>query len=225
METKKNPKADLEKQRTGFVLLGFIFALSIIFLAFEWTTRPSQVEKLEKIVMNTDEEIIAVTNEPEPPTPTKPPEQITDLFEIKENDVQIDDQNLDLDFETDEDDIIDIPDFETNQPDMDEPVFMVVEEQPSFPGGEEAFREFLRDNIEYPDAARDHGIEGTVYVQFVVNTDGSVSGVKAVRGVDPLLDEEAMRVVKMVPRWNPGKQRGKPVKALFTVPIKFQLAN
>lgn len=106
---------------------------------------------------------------------------------------------------------------------QEEVVFFIVEEMPEFPGGEEALRAFISQNIDYPAVAQDKGIQGKVYVTFVVSADGSVKNTKVVRGVDPVLDQEALRVVNAMPRWAPGKQRGQAVNVAYTVPISFVL--
>jgi TonB family protein len=105
----------------------------------------------------------------------------------------------------------------------DDDVFVIVEDMPEFPGGEKAFKQFVADNVNYPVQASDKGIQGRVYVQFVVNENGMVENPKVVRGVDPLLDEEAIRVISSMPAWKPGKQKGKAVKVSYTAPINFKL--
>jgi protein TonB len=102
-------------------------------------------------------------------------------------------------------------------------VFIIVEEEPVFPGGISALLRTISQNIEYPEIAKETGTKGRVFVNFVVNQQGKVEQVKVIRGVDPLLDREAARVISNLPDWTPGKQRGKPVKVAFTVPINFQL--
>jgi len=102
-------------------------------------------------------------------------------------------------------------------------VFTIVEEMPMFPGGDDSLRKFIAKSVKYPEVARENGIQGRVYVQFVVNGRGKVEQVKVARGVDPTLDKEAMRIIETLPSWQPGKQRGKPVKVSFTVPINFKL--
>lgn len=102
-------------------------------------------------------------------------------------------------------------------------VFDVVEEQPSFPGGQGALMQWLRDNIKYPVIAAENGIEGRVIVQFVVSKTGSISNVAVVRGVDPSLDKEAVRVVSNMPNWTPGKQNGTTVNVRYTLPVTFKL--
>ena len=102
-------------------------------------------------------------------------------------------------------------------------VFMVVEALPSFPGGKEACAKFLASNIKYPAIAQENGIQGIVICSFVVSPDGSIINAKVIRGVDPSLDKEALRVVGLMPKWNPGEQRGKPVPVEVNLPIEFHL--
>jgi protein TonB len=103
------------------------------------------------------------------------------------------------------------------------PVFTIFEEMPSFPGGEAERNKFLAENIVYPQQATENGIQGTVYVSFVVDSKGNVTDVKVLRGIGGGCDEEALRVVKMMPQWHPGKQNGKLVRVLFNMPIYFKL--
>lgn len=103
------------------------------------------------------------------------------------------------------------------------PIFTVVEEMPGFPGGEESRLKFLQDNIQYPQVAKESGISGTVYVSFVVDSKGKVTDVKVLRGIGGGCDEEAIRVIRLMPHWHPGKQAGKPVRVQFTMPIRFTL--
>jgi len=103
------------------------------------------------------------------------------------------------------------------------PIFTIVEEMPSFPGGDEPRVKFLRDNIVYPQMAKENNIQGTVYVSFVVDSKGKVTDVRLLRGIGGGCDEEAIRVVKLMPPWNPGKQNGKSVRVQFNMPIRFTL--
>ena len=107
--------------------------------------------------------------------------------------------------------------------DLENTVFFIVEEMPEFPGGEEELLKFVTENTKYPEVAKEKKIQGKVFVQFVINKDGNVEDVKLAKGVDPLLDEAAMNIVKSMPQWKPGKQRGQYVKVSFTIPINFQL--
>lgn len=104
-----------------------------------------------------------------------------------------------------------------------EEVFTVVEKMPEYPGGEEERVNFLVKNVKYPEEARKNGISGTVYVSFIVEKNGKISDVKALKGVDESLDNEAVRVVNLMPDWKPGMQRGKPVRVQFNMPIQFNL--
>lgn len=106
---------------------------------------------------------------------------------------------------------------------IETPIFTVVEEMPTFPGGDESRVKFLTENIHYPQMAKESGIQGTVFVTFVIDEKGRVADVKVLRGIGGGCDEEAIRVVKMMPPWNAGKQSGKPVRVQFNMPIKFTL--
>jgi len=105
----------------------------------------------------------------------------------------------------------------------EEKIFNIVEVKPEFPGGQDSLDNFLRDNLKYPREAIEVGLEGTVFVRFVVEKDGSITNVEVRRSVHRLLDEEAVRVTKLMPIWKPGTQIGKPVRVSFTLPINFQL--
>ena len=106
---------------------------------------------------------------------------------------------------------------------VEEEVFVVVEEQAEFPGGLDSMYAYIVKNLKYPEAAKEKGIEGRVFVQFVIEKDGSISNVKILRGIGGGCEEAAVEMIKNMPKWKPGKQRGKPVRFLFTLPIKFEL--
>lgn len=114
---------------------------------------------------------------------------------------------------------------DTNKVKTAEPIVDFAEVEPQYPGGDSAMVNFIRDNVTYPEESREMGEQGTVYVQFVVNTDGSISEVEVIRGVSQLLDEEAMRVIKLMPNWIPGMQQGKPVRVRYRIPIKFSIST
>lgn len=228
MELKKNPKADLQKMKLLFTEIGLVAALGVVLLAFEWTSSGdinTDLANLQDVVM--EEEMIPITQmeEIKPPPPPPEPVQVTDVINIVEDDVDIDD-NLDIfDSEFREDVAVKIVKFQEEEEEMEEEqVFVVVEDMPGFGGGDSnKFREYIAKNLRYPEVAAENGIQGRVFVQFVVEPDGRVSNVKVVRGVDPALDKEAVRVVESSPPWKPGKQRGKPVRVSFTFPIIFVL--
>lgn len=102
---------------------------------------------------------------------------------------------------------------------------VMVEEMPEFPGGQEALAAFMIKEVKYPKKAKRAGIEGQVVVGFIVDKDGSVTDVTVAKGVDPLLDEEAMRAVRLMPKWRPGMMNGKPVKTKFNLPVRFRLKD
>ncbi|VAW30447.1 putative TonB-dependent receptor [hydrothermal vent metagenome] len=227
MELKKSPKADLETKRNIFLMLGLVISLGIILVAFEWTTKPSQTSSLGSVQsQEIDEEIIPITRQEEiKPPPPPPPPKVIEVLNIVDDDVDIEDELEIEDSEADDETIIDLPPvvLADEEEEDDTQVFFIVEDMPEFPGGELALRKFIANSIKYPVIAQENGIEGKVYVTFVVDKDGSVSNAKIARGVDPSIDKEALRVVSNLPRWKPGKQRGKPVRVSYTVPINFVL--
>ncbi|MDZ7742346.1 MAG: energy transducer TonB [Bacteroidota bacterium] len=223
MEAKKTKKADLENKKTIFIQIGMIIALGVVLLAFEWKTyEKAEVNTLQRDdVELVQEEIIQTKQEIKPPPPP-PPKQVTQI-EIVEDDVEIEDE-IEIDVEADMETEVDeyIPVFEEEEAEEAE-IFSVVESMPEFPGGQTALFKFLQQNIDYPEIAKESGIQGRVFVTFVVETDGSVTDVRILRGIGGGCDEEALRVVKSMPKWNPGKQRGKPVRVQFNLPVKFTL--
>ncbi|MDD4599139.1 MAG: energy transducer TonB, partial [Lentimicrobiaceae bacterium] len=212
MEAKKSPKADLERKRTVFVQIGMIISLALILLAFEWKTYDvEQTQIAARQAENVEEEMIEITQQNKPPPPPAPPPTTT-LINIVQDDVEVLDDII-IDAEATQ--FTEIPTYTPPAVVEEEEVaeaeiFTVVEDQPSFPGGDEARIRFLQENIKYPQMARESGIQGTVYVTFVVEKNGAVTDVRVLRGIGGGCDEEAVRVIKAMPRWNPGKQRGKP---------------
>jgi protein TonB len=228
MELKKSPKADLEKKKLIFSEIGLVVSLLIVLMAFEWKSTggiKTDFANLQDVAM--EEEMIPITQQEEikPPPPPPQPIQVIDVINIVEDDVDLDDDFDLFDSEFDENLAVRIVNFQEEEEDVEEEqIFVVVEDMPGFGGGDSnKFREYISKNLRYPDIAAENGIQGRVFVQFVVEPDGSVSNVKVVRGVDPSLDREAIRVVESSPKWKPGKQRGKPVRVSFTFPIIFVL--
>jgi periplasmic protein TonB len=226
MEVKKSPKADLESKRSVFLMVGLVLALGLTLVAFEYRSAPKKTDTLGQLQMqDIEEEIIPITREQEVQPPPPPPPQVVEVLNIVDDEMEIDD-DLKIDTEVTADMIIDVaPVIQTRKEveEEDTQVFFIVEDMPEFPGGELALRQFIANSIKYPVIAQENGIQGRVYVTFVVDADGSVSEPRIARGVDPSLDKEALRVVGMLPKWKPGRQRGKPVRVSYTVPINFQL--
>ncbi len=225
MEVKKSPKADLENKKRIFMQIGLVVVLALVFAAFEWSSTDVSNETFEMVEdVEAEEEIVPITRQEEvKPPPPPPPPQVTDVLNIVDDDVELEEE-LDIeDTEIDEDTEVEFEVALEEEETDDAPVFFIVEEMPQFPGGDTELRKFIAQSVKYPVIAQENGIQGRVYVQFVVGTDGSVKDVKVARGVDPNLDKEAIRVVQSMPKWKPGKQRGKAVKVSYTVPINFVL--
>lgn len=227
MELKKSPKADLENKRSMFVQIGLVIALGLCLLAFEWTTKAGRAASLGTIAQQeVEDEIIPITRQEEvKPPPPPPPPKVVEVLNIVDDETDIEEELEIEDTEADEKTVIEVaPIIQQEEEQAEESqVFFIVEDMPEFPGGEMALRKFIANAIKYPVIAQENGIQGKVYVNFVVDKDGSVTNAKIARGVDPSLDKEALRVVNSLPKWKPGMQRGKPVKVSYTVPISFVL--
>jgi len=225
MELKKNPKVDLTRYSGLFLQIGFIVSLGVMMAAFSYTSKDRSKNTLGQLQdVAAEDEMIPITRQEEikPPPPPEPP-KVSEVINIVEDDVDIDDE-LDIkDTEGDQDTQVNIVEMGEEAEEEEAQVFFIVENMPVFPGGDLELRKYIAQNIQYPEIAKENGIQGKVFVQFVVNQKGEVEQVKVVRGVDPSLDKEAIRVIKALPKWAPGSQRGKPVKVSFTVPINFQL--
>ncbi len=227
MELKKSPKADLENKRNIFIQVGLVIALGVTLLAFEWTNKVEQASSLGTMVQqDVEDEIIPITRVEEvKPPPPPPPPKVVEVLTIVDDDTEIDDELEMEDTEADENTVIDIAPVIQQEEEAEEEseVFFIVENMPEFPGGELALRKFIANAIKYPVIAQENGIQGKVYVNFVVDKDGAVTQARIARGVDQSLDKEALRVVNSLPKWKPGMQRGKPVRVSYTVPISFVL--
>ena len=225
MELKKNPKADLERYKFLFLEIGFVVTLFAVLLAFNWSTSEKAENTLGELAdIDAEEEIIPITRQEQPKPETPPPApKVTEVLNIVEDDVEIDDELEIEDTEADQNTEIQFVEIDEEAEEAEAPVFYVVEDMPEFPGGTNALRKYIATHIVYPEIAKENGITGKVFIQFVVNKKGKIEQVKVMRGVDPSLDKEAIRVIKSLPKYKPGKQRGKPVKVSFTVPINFQL--
>ena len=223
MEAKKTKKADLEKKRVLFLEIGLVVVLGLVLAAFEWSTKPKNNDIISMVSEDVgEEEQIPITRpQDQPPPPPPAPPQVFEL-NIVEDDVEIDNQLELEDMEADANAEMQFVEF--NEEAEEEVPFIIVEDMPKFQGGDQnTFRVWIQQNLKYPEIAAENGISGKVYVNFVVNKSGEVVDAKVVRGVDPSLDQEALRVVRSSPKWTPGKQRGKAVKVQFTFPIVFVL--
>ena len=225
MEVKKSQKANLEGKRGIFIQLGFLVSLSLVLLAFEWTSSAGKLSEIEILESSDiDEEIVPVTKqEQNQPPPPPPPPAAPDILNIVDDDVELEDELIIEDMDADQNTEIQVVEFDDEEEEEAE-IFFIVEDMPTFNGGDQnEFRKFIQSNLKYPQIAAENGISGRVFVYFVVNEKGEVINAKVVRGVDPSLDKEALRVVMSSPKWTPGKQRGQPVRVAFTFPIVFVL--
>lgn len=227
MEAKKTPKADLERKKGIFFQTGLIFTLAVILLGFEWKSYDKIVYDLGPMqVVNIEEEIIPITRQEAPPPPPTPTVNIE--LNIVDDETEVTDQ---LDFNAEADATTEVEEYtapvvvEEEKEVVEQEIFTIVEEMASFPNGEVELQKFITSNVVYPQMAKETGVSGTVYVQFVVEPDGSISNIKILKGIGAGCDEEAVRVVKKMPKWKPGKQRSKPVRVYFNLPIRFTLAG
>lgn len=237
MESKKTSKADLNEKRGTFFVLGIILALSLLFVSLEYTSKEFdsflEDEYLDDLAQ--DFELLPSMDEEEELETASPQEQTTVLTEnikvTEEIPSEIDDTSIPtplIEQEVTEDMTNEKEADEQTPPNVaeqaEEPIqFRIVEQYPEFPGGMTEYMKWLTRNLRYPDIARSQKIQGKVVVQFIVNQDGTIADAKVVKSVNPHLDREAMRVIRMMPSWKPGIQDNKPCKTMVAVPIVFKL--
>jgi len=225
MELKKNPKADLNKKRWLFYFIGLTVTLGVVLWAFEYKSY-DDAELVDLGSVDDDFEDILEIPPTEQPPPPPPPVQLPEIIEVPDEEEIEEEIEVDLDVEVTEETVVEDIVFEEapEEEEVDE-IFTIVEDKPSYPGGDAAMYKYLGKNINYPSQARRMGIEGRVFVQFVVNKDGSISDVKSIKGIGAGCDEEAARVIASMKNWKPGKQRGRPVKVRMVLPVFFKLNN
>lgn len=228
MEVKKSPKADLEKGKLTSILMGMIVGLAVLFVGFEWSDRDVQVvqsDGVSDIIAEEEVEITRPENTPPPPPPPPPP-AAAEVLNVVDDNVEL----ADVDIISSEDDqtakqtqVYTPPAVVEEEEESAQTIFTVVEKMPEFPGGTSALMSYLAKSIKYPVIAQENGIQGRVSCSFVINKDGTIVDAEVLRGVDPSLDKEALRVINTMPKWTPGQQRGKPVRVKYTVPVTFRL--
>ena len=227
MELKKNPKADLEKRRGLYLEIGLVVILAAALIAFNVKSYDKDDAKgFEREVIEEVEEQIIQTDiqEPPPPPPPETPEVTTVIEVVSDDKEDIKEVSFNAEVNDDTKNIEIVPVvIEQEEEVVEEQIFTVVENEPEFPGGMEALYKYLAQNIKYPQLARDNGITGKVYVTFVVEKDGSIANPKVLRDIGGGCGAEAIRVVKAMPKWSPGKQRGKAVRVQFNLPVSFNL--
>ncbi|MDX9883907.1 MAG: energy transducer TonB [Prolixibacteraceae bacterium] len=223
MKTKKTKKADLENKRPLFFSVGLLISLSAVLFAFGWKTPMQKAEISGELKWEAPvEEMLPVIKE-EKKEVTTPKREAID-FELVDDETEIDSEIDFFESEIENDEAVDIRFYvpHTTEKEEDVPVWF-ADEMPEFPGGMPSLLKFIASSLRYPVVAQENGIQGKVFVTFVINKTGEVTGVRILRGIDPALDAEALRVVKNLPRWKPGRQSGKPVSVNYNVPIHFIL--
>ena len=228
MEIKKSEKASLENKKLLFTEIGLIVSLAIVLFAFEWTSKETETAILEDTTeILVEEEIISTQMDTPPPPPAAPKIPVlSDQIDIVDDEIEIEDDMF-MNLEDDANLGVEIMDYvEVEEEVVEEEAipFQLVEEKPSFQGGDaNQFSKWVNSRLVYPEIAKENGVQGRVTLQFTVEKDGTVTKVKVLRGVDPSLDKEAVRVVSMSPKWKPGKQRDRAVPVTYTFPVIFQL--
>jgi len=233
MQPKKNPKADLSKNSGLYFVAGLAFILFVSWQAIEWKTYEKSLYGYEALnVEDDDEEDVPITEQIKTPPPPPPPPPAPEVIEVVEDEEEVEETVIES-TETDEEEIIEIVEVEEVEEDINVP-FAVIEDVPIFPGCEkvkkserrscfqEKMNRHIRKNFRYPEIAQEMGIQGRVYVQFIIAKDGNITGVR-MRGPDKNLEKEAARIIGKLPRMTPGKQRGRPVRVPFSIPITFRL--
>jgi periplasmic protein TonB len=226
METKKSKRADLEPKKSIFLQIGIVIALGLTLAAFEWESPVKQIVVTDKWETVGEDFVIKNTvfeDQKPAPKPVSVP-----VINIVDNDDPVDnDADFDMGIKPDDEIPVFIPPVSVKLADEnslpDDTPFVSVQNMPEYPGGINALKAFLATNIKFPETASRVGIEGTVYVYFVVEKDGSVSNIKTLRGINDDCNEEAERVIGMLPKWKPGNQQGKTVRVSYTIPVSFKL--
>lgn len=227
MEIKKSKKADLENKRGMFMEIGLVAALAVVIILFSVSQREKIIAELDLGGIADEVEVVDVTTEKEPET--VPVQQqtvavITDILNVVRNDTQIE---TSFSFVEEFDEDINITPIEVEQEEIEEEtIFIVADQKPTFQGGDlNTFRNWVQSRLQYPELARENNIQGTVNITFVVERDGSLTGITVLRSPDKTLSDEAMRVLAKSPKWSPARQRDQAVRFRYTMPIVFKLAN
>ena len=227
MEAKKTPRADLENRRGLFLEIGLAVILAAALVAFNIKSYDKEVKEVSTRTADVeiDADIIQTAEDTPPPPPPEEPEVVATELNVVENDAEDIHEVGIINAEAKADEALEFTRVEVKEEveEVEEEVFLVVEEDPEFPGGLDALSKFIADNIKYPQLAKENNITGKVFVSFVVEKDGRVGQVKILRDIGGGCGNEAVRVVKMMPRWKPGKQRGKAVRTQFNLPVNFTL--
>ena len=231
MQPKKNPKVDLSKNSSLYFVIGLAAILFITWQAIEWKTYEKDLYGYEALdVEDDDDEEVPITEQIKTPPPPPPP--APEVIEVVEDEEEVEETVIES-TETNQEEIVEIVEVEEVEEDIDVP-FAVIEDVPIYPGCEgvpksqrrdcfqEQINKHIRKNFRYPEIAQEMGIQGRVYVQFVIAKDGQITNVR-MRGPDKNLEKEAERIISKLPQMTPGKQRGRAVRVPFSIPITFRL--
>lgn len=221
MELKKTEKADLTKKSTFFFSIGLLVTMALTVMAFEWKQYDDSLMDLAGKNVNAFEDVMEVPPTEQPPPP-QPVIQQPQIIEVPDDEEIEDEIKVEFDAEASEETKVTEIVIEEPKEEVDE-VFTIVEEPAGPKGGYGAWNKYLSEKIKYPAQARRMGVEGKVFVEFVVGKDGNITEAKVIKGIGAGCDEEALRVVQQAPAWTPGKQRGKPVRQKMVLPITFKL--
>ncbi|MFC2117600.1 energy transducer TonB [Bacteroidota bacterium] len=230
MKIKKSKKADLEKRKGLFLQIGFIITLALVFLAFEYSVTEINTNSLGELQdLQGEEEMIPITRKEEvKPPEVQPPKKVAEVLNIVQDDIEIENEFQIEDFDASQDEEIVIANYEETEEEEDVPV-MFVADMPLFKDGKdhatslEIFRQWVIENLDYPQIAIENGVEGVVYTKFVINSKGIIDRIVILRGVDPAINAEAIRILESAPKWTPGRQQGRAVPVTCGLAIRFQL--
>lgn len=235
MGVNGSSKAERRKRKSVTILLGLIAVLAILFVFIEWN---SKAEKSPAKAENVARLTIAEQAKPQPqpavaqsPSPPRHQEQHTETIAVVEDNAETVNQDITISENTQQEASAPVnvqpavvASASANTEELPpQHVFDIVEQMPEYPGGYTALTSFLNRNIRYPIIALENGVQGRVMVSFTVNQDGSIVDVEVLRSINPSLDQEAKRLVSSMPKWMPGRQRGKPVRVKYAVPVHFRL--
>jgi|TARA_B110000211_G_scaffold234706_1_gene305739 protein TonB len=234
MQPKKSEKVDLTRNSSLYFVIGLSAILFISWQAIEWKTYEKDLYGYEALnVDDDDDDEIPITEQIKtPPPPPPPPPPAPEIIEIVEDEEEVEETVIES-TESNEDEIVEIVEVEEEYEDIDVP-FAVIEDVPIFPGCEkvskaerrdcfqEQINKHIRKNFRYPEIAQEMGIQGRVYVNFIIAKDGQITDIR-MRGPDKNLEKEAQRIISKLPNMTPGKQRGRPVRVPFSIPITFRL--
>ncbi|MDG2371938.1 MAG: energy transducer TonB [Flavobacteriaceae bacterium] len=234
MKLKKNPNADHSKNSSLYFVMGLAFILLFTWRAIEWKTYATVYDYEALSIDNEDDEDVPITEQIKTPPPPAPPPPAPEVIEVVEDEEEVEETVIES-TETDQDEIVEIEEVEIEEEydDIEVP-FAVIEDVPIYPGCEgvkkserrncfqQQINKHIRKVFRYPDIAQEMGIQGRVYVSFIINRDGTIGSVR-MRGPDKNLEKEAERIINKLPRMTPGRQRGRAVKVPFSIPITFKL--